>query len=538
LILSALALCILIVGCGGSTHTHPVQAKSSSLNIIIHWPEESRFIHTKANKVVALVVAPNGDEFHPVLGEVERPQGGGTSTLTISPPSGPVILRLKAIHLESGTPTVLSQGQKFIVLLPGVNDPLSIDLDSMTATIEVARVPQKDTYFVGDTFQLVPTAYNAEGSIVLNEGQDFNYSSEMANIASVSSAGLVTILEVGTTQLTVSEAGSGVGGKSVSISATSTEPTWQSFELHPGDSYTVSDTVGISGGRIGGSVGNESSSVVGYWTLDPVRWIELESMAKATSISSSAISGFKVIPGQMDTPAGFTFFSPGTWKSLALQNPGMNEVLGSHGLEFVGNAATGNTTLAALADANGNVTLLGSSADMWSSASGTDGVQQVGMTNYNFSGYRATVWTGSLASRVDLHPSSASGNSRAFAVQNGKQVGFAEFGGTSIHALLWSSGPNNYIDLHPTHLSVGQSSAVAMDGGWQAGWIGEFAGPRRAVIWQGTAMSCLDLHQYLDEKYSRSEATGIWVSGNATYVSGGALNAETNRWEAMAWKKQ
>jgi uncharacterized protein (TIGR03382 family) len=103
---------------------------------------------------------------------------------------------------------------------------------------------------------------------------------------------------------------------------------------------------------------------------------------------------------------------------------------------------------------------------------------------------RATLWHGSAASLVDLHPSSAF-NSYANAVAGDQQVGVMHLNNGENHAVLWHGSAASAVDLHPP--GAFDSSAQATDGTRQGGFV-FFAGGQHATIWSGSAASVLDLN--------------------------------------------
>ena len=123
-------------------------------------------------------------------------------------------------------------------------------------------------------------------------------------------------------------------------------------------------------------------------------------------------------------------------------------------------------------------------------AYGVKGGQQVGIVNPLFG--RASLWTGTVGSLVDLHPLGPS-HSWASAVSGGQQVGFVGFGFNTGNnrAALWSGTASSYIDLHPA--GAVESKCLATDGDQQAG-TARIGKENHASLWIGTAASWVDLH--------------------------------------------
>lgn len=201
------------------------------------------------------------------------------------------------------------------------------------------------------------------------------------------------------------------------------------------------------------------------------------------------------------------------------------------------------------------------------SATHQAGYIRVGTTN------RASVWTGTSASRIDLHPTGAT-RSQAFGVDGGQQVGFAIIGGTtraslwtgsaaswidltpvgsaaaealavhagqqaghvvigtSQHASLWTGNAASWVDLNPA--GADNSDAIDVFGGFQAG-SATIGGVSHASLWNGTAASWVDLHAALPSDFLYSVAEGVWSDGTTLTIGGWGFNNTTQRDEALLW---
>jgi CSLREA domain-containing protein len=129
-----------------------------------------------------------------------------------------------------------------------------------------------------------------------------------------------------------------------------------------------------------------------------------------------------------------------------------------------------------------------------SRAFGVHNGEQVGQIDLG--GSRASLWTGSSVSWVDLHPPVA-GTSEGFGVFNGWQVGSVSIGGSS-HASLWNGTAASWVDLHPAGATFSTANGIGSHplmpaSGQQVGatFVG---GVHRANFWLGTAASWSDLH--------------------------------------------
>ncbi len=158
-----------------------------------------------------------------------------------------------------------------------------------------------------------------------------------------------------------------------------------------------------------------------------------------------------------------------------------------------------------------------------SSALGANGGQQVG-----YAGYHASLWSGTAASWVDLHPAVAN-YSQADGIGGGQQAGYARVGGND-HASLWSGTAASWVDLNPA--GVPDSYCLGVGGGQQVGYA-VVDNIYRAALWSGTAASWVDLTPA--EAIGFSEAHGVeggrqvgWVdvggTGHASLWSGTAAS--------------
>jgi hypothetical protein len=140
-------------------------------------------------------------------------------------------------------------------------------------------------------------------------------------------------------------------------------------------------------------------------------------------------------------------------------------------------------------------------------SSGPNGGQQVG---YAFVGgaNHASLWSGNAASWVDLNPANAT-HSQAYAVGDGQQVGMVILAGTGCtQASLWSGSAASWVSLSPP-FGTCYSIALGVADGQQVGWVNH-GGSEFASLWSGSAASWVSLHP----------AGAIYVS-HALGVSGG-----------------
>lgn len=124
------------------------------------------------------------------------------------------------------------------------------------------------------------------------------------------------------------------------------------------------------------------------------------------------------------------------------------------------------------------------------------GTQQVGhRINVGSEDVRATMWSGTAQSAVDLHPATGFSSSQAFATNGNQQVGRAS-SGVIFHAFLWNGSAATAVDLHPIHLDyVFVSQAMGTDGIHQVGvGFDRSAIHGRALLWNGAANTAVNLN--------------------------------------------
>jgi hypothetical protein len=208
-----------------------------------------------------------------------------------------------------------------------------------------------------------------------------------------------------------------------------------------------------------------------------------------------------------------------------------------------------------------------------SDALGAFGTQQVGWTHRTGQTRRASLWHGTAASWVELHPAAATGESRALATTGYLQVGFAIVGANR-RPSLWRGTAASWIDLTPADAHSG--TAAGAHGEHQVGWV-EISGYGRASLWSGTAGSWVDLHplgatasqangvdgdlqvgsvirdgvwraghwrgtsaswQALPlpaGEWLHTMAQSVWRDGTTTYIVGQGENMNPRRGEALLW---
>jgi hypothetical protein len=105
---------------------------------------------------------------------------------------------------------------------------------------------------------------------------------------------------------------------------------------------------------------------------------------------------------------------------------------------------------------------------------------------------RASLWSGTAASIVDLHPNSGYVSSSVSAMRGSQQVGIVSEGTNLSRAAMWTGSANSLVNLHPSGMA--QSWAQATDGMMQGGAVRDATGITYAALWSGSAASMVNLN--------------------------------------------
>jgi hypothetical protein len=318
---------------------------------------------------------------------------------------------------------------------------------------------------------------------------------------------------------------------------------WTVTNLHPAGALE-SAALGVGQGqqvgyaRIGPTVGHTRASL---WTGSAASWVNLQPAPASGVVYSTAFGvdggvqvGEAVINGGSTSRASRWTGSAGSWidvnpagmSSSILRAVSAGRAVGV-AYDFVAHAGLWNGAGGAWTD----LSPLAPGGDRYTAeAFGISGGQQVGFAEI-MGTIRASLWFGSAASRVDLHPAGQI-SSWAYGVDGAQQVGVVRVANSSGHAALWRGSAASWVDLNPTGATGSRASDVFA--GWQAGYS-DMASGRRASLWHGTAASRVDLHATLPPSFITSEATAIWGDSSSTVVVGWGYNSATARGEALMW---
>jgi hypothetical protein len=150
--------------------------------------------------------------------------------------------------------------------------------------------------------------------------------------------------------------------------------------------------------------------------------------------------------------------------------------------------------------------------------------------------FRGTMWNG--AALVDITPAlppvpAAAVQSNVNMTSRGQHVGFATAQSSVLRAILWPGAGQLAIELSPAGSSTSWAQGI-----WRGQQVGSATfGVERAVLWNGTAASVIDLHGSLPVEFISSNARGIWSDRFNTYVVGWGTNSATERTEALMWSR-
>ena len=160
---------------------------------------------------------------------------------------------------------------------------------------------------------------------------------------------------------------------------------------------------------------------------------------------------------------------------------------------------------------------------------------QAGMISAAVGERRAAMWQGSVASYIDLHPTSVI-ESLATAVYGDRQGGFVTLEADVVHAAVWSGTASSFQDYHPSGFTDSRIHSAANRAFAGRGWVGEDTiTDSRALVWfDGTADPVI-LDSLLPGTYSGASAESLSWVGDELWVAGWAYNTAETRTEAMLW---
>ncbi len=427
----------------------------------------------------------------------------------LTPSAAPYTFNMEA--LTDGV--VVGRVVRTIIVTPGMDEGIDVSafLQSEVASVQVEG-PASMT--IGNNMQFAAHAKNADGQTLFS-GAGFSWTSTDPLVLYVDvDTGFVVPRDIGVATIRATLTGTSKWGSllvtistegSVSVSISPPSATLQVNEQKqffatvngaPGTDVTWSvDEPG--GGTITAGGLYTTSQFVGTYHI------------RATSQVDPTASATAEITASYD--AG------GDWTVLYLHPPGTEA-------SWLNGVSSGQQAGRVRIGGIDHASLWTGSAASWldlhpggglSIAYGVGGGQQAGQSAVGVFG--ACLWTGSAGSWVDLHPPVA-GKSGAFSVHAGQQGGFAYVEGVS-HASLWTGTAASWVSLHPAGATA--SWVYGVYAGQQVGYarVGDVI---RAGLWVGTPDSWVNLHP-ASSGATESMAFGVYGGqqvGRATINSG------------------
>ena len=213
LTLTACALSLaLIAGCGGGGPVSPGSTGSTgSATFTVLWPEraEGRLIPVACNSI-KVEIRDGGN----VLASqtVDRPEGGGPASVVFQNlPVGTWAAVAKAYPQAGAAGTVQAEGSVPLTIRDGQETAFTLTMATTVATLEVT--PVAPSVIVNETVQLIATAKDANGNVVLVAPAAIGWVSANAAVATVAADGKVTGLTLGNADVTATDSESGKTAK-------------------------------------------------------------------------------------------------------------------------------------------------------------------------------------------------------------------------------------------------------------------------------------------------------------------------------------
>lgn len=162
--------------------------------------------------------------------------------------------------------------------------------------------------------------------------------------------------------------------------------------------------------------------------------------------------------------------------------------------------------------------------------------EMVGYTLITSLDCRGMICTGTELDAVPMPPTTPPTLCNVDMTSKGQHVGYisSRFA-TPKKAMLWAGSPLVPIDLTPP--GAQDSWAQGIWRGQQVGYSRQNQGSR-AILWNGSPTSTTDLHTFLPNGFTSSNARGIWSDYSMTYVVGWGVNSTNGRTEAILWSRQ
>lgn len=242
---STLLLVLPLTGCGSGNA--PDSTNSGRATLTIQWPDRSRLIPAASNSIQVTFLRGNQNAAQQVI---PRPASGNTSTVTfVNLKVGMLTLSGAAFPSTDATGVAQAAGMSPVQIVSGQTANITLTMVSTIDHLELT--PSNLSVPVGQTLQVIMTAKDIAGGVVLTTPGKITWASADATRAAVDSNGMLTgVLPTGAApgpvQITVTETES---GKSASAPVTVTSSTTVSVSpmsptLPVGDPQAFTATVG------------------------------------------------------------------------------------------------------------------------------------------------------------------------------------------------------------------------------------------------------------------------------------------------------
>jgi hypothetical protein len=241
-----IALTLLVPGCGGGTGSSTTRSGVATFRI--DWPQVSRLIPAAAASI-KIEVMHNTKII--VTKVVPRPTTGGTTTVkVIGLPLETVTNVVSACPNADGSGVPQATGTAPLKILDDNSASITVTLDSTIVKLDLSPAGDR-TVAIGANIVIAAIPRDAQGRQVLVKPGSLQWASSNPSVGTVDSSGRAIGLQVGETEITVTEPESqkktsttvnvADGGCQVPQNTTSPTFTWLDFPdtFYLGDTYTV-----------------------------------------------------------------------------------------------------------------------------------------------------------------------------------------------------------------------------------------------------------------------------------------------------------
>ncbi|MBB6050382.1 Ig-like domain-containing protein [Armatimonas rosea] len=279
LMLSCGVASLSLSGCGGSS-----VAPATGLEMRIQWPEISRLVPAATQSVRVVVKDAGGFQTFRVA---NRPASGSFSTLVffgLQP--GDLSVDASAFPAADAQGVALAASSTKVTVSSGNQTNLQLSLASTVDRIEVS--PASLSIRPGSAQTLTGTAKDSAGNLVPLSTSKTRWSSSDATVASVDSAGKVTALKEGSTNVTFTDTESGKAGTSLVVVTSSAAGIVDRVEVTPTtNALTVAQTKTLTATLRDASNG-ALPAAPGTWSSSDATVASVDSSGKVTALKNGA----------------------------------------------------------------------------------------------------------------------------------------------------------------------------------------------------------------------------------------------------------